>query len=105
VGSPQFKQALLERLHGKLGPGHAGQIRQEAGGVRAEAIIAKELRRLGWKEGELSQRAKSDPGKVGLAAQLREETTLTIGQIAQRLHLGTRNTLSTNLQERKGTNE
>ena len=32
-------------------------------------------------------------------------TTLTIGQIAQRLHLGTRNTLSTNLQERKGTNE
>jgi hypothetical protein len=44
-------------------------------------------------------------GKVGLAAKLREETTLTIGQIAQRLHLGTRNTLSTNLQERKGTNE
>jgi hypothetical protein len=73
--------------------------------VRAEAIIAKELRRLGWKEGELSKRAKSDPGKVGLAAKLRQETTLTIGQIAQRLHMGTRNTLSTNLQERKGTNE
>jgi len=36
---------------------------------------------------------------------LRQETTLTIGQIARRLHMGTRNTLSTNLQERKGTNE
>jgi hypothetical protein len=67
--------------------------------------IAKELRRLGWKEGGLSERAKSDPGKVGLAAKLRQETTLTMGQIAQRLHMGNRNTLSTNLQERKGTNE
>jgi len=60
---------------------------------------------LGWKEGELRRRAKSDPGKLGLAAQLRQETTLTMGQTAQRLHLGTRNTLSTNLQETKRTNE
>ena len=35
--------------------------------MRAETILAKELRRLGWKEGELSQRAKSDPGKDGQA--------------------------------------
>ncbi len=92
-------------MQGHLGPNHSGQRQQEAGAVRAEAIIAKALRRLGWKEGELRQRAKSDPGKVGLAAQLRQETTLTMGQIAQRLQMGTRNTLSTNLQERKGTNE
>jgi REP element-mobilizing transposase RayT len=105
IGTPAFKKGLLERLHGHLGPNHSGQMQQEASGVRAEAIIAKELRRLGWKEGELSKRAKSDPGKVGLAAKLRQETTLTIGQIARRLHMGTRNTLSTNLQERKGTNE
>ena len=105
IGTPEFKKGLLDRMHGHLGPNHSGQMRQEASGVRAEAVIAKELRRMGWKEGELSQRAKSDPGKVGLAAKLRQETTLTMGQIAQRLHLGTRNTLSTNLQERKGTNE
>ncbi len=105
IGTPEFKKGLLERLHGHLGPNHSGQMQQEASGVRAEAIIAKELRRLGWKGGDLSKRAKSDPGKVGLAAKLRQETTLTIGQIAQRLHMGTRNTLSTNLQERKGTNE
>jgi hypothetical protein len=105
IGTPEFKKGLLDRMHGHLGPNHSGQMRQEASGVRAEAVIAKELRRMGWKEGELSQRAKSGPGKVGLAAKLRQETTLTMGQIAQRLHLGTRNTLSTNLQERKGTNE
>jgi hypothetical protein len=80
-------------------------MRQEARGVRAEAIIAQELRRLGWPKGELSKRPKSDPGKVGMAARIRQETTLTIGQIAKRLQMGTRNTLSTNLQARKGMDE
>jgi REP element-mobilizing transposase RayT len=105
IGGPEFKQGLLERMQGHLGPNHSGRMRQEAGGRRAEGIIARELKRLGWKEGELSKRAKSDPGKVELAGKLRRETTLTLGQIAQRLHMGTRNTLRTNLQERKGANE
>ena len=43
--------------------------------------------------------------KVVMAARLRAETTMTIGQIAQRLKMGTRDTLSAKLQERKGTNE
>ncbi|MGA2541916.1 MAG: hypothetical protein ABSG78_10225 [Verrucomicrobiota bacterium] len=50
-------------------------------------------------------KTKADPDKEGLAARLRRETTMTIGQLAQRLHLGTRNTLSAELQERKGANE
>ncbi len=103
-GTADFKKGLLERLQGHLGPNHSGRLRQEAGQAGAEALISKALRRLGWKEEELGKRAKSDPGKVRLAAQLRQETTLTIGQIAQRLHMGTRNTLATNLQGRKGTN-
>jgi putative transposase len=104
-GTSEFKQGLLARMDGHLGPNHSGQMQREVSQTRAEAIIAKELRRLGWKANELSQRAKSDPRKVGLAAKLRDETTLTIGQIAQRLQMGTRNTLSTNLQARKDTNE
>jgi hypothetical protein len=40
-----------------------------------------------------------------MAARIRQETTLTIGQIAKRLQMGTRNTLSTNLQARKGMAE
>jgi len=105
LGTSEFKKGLLERMHGHLGPNHSGAMNQEAGRMQAEAIIAKELRRLGWKEGELNRRAKSDPAKVELAAKLSQETTLTIGWIAQRLNMGTRNTLSTNLQKRKGANE
>ncbi len=105
VGSPRFKQALLERLHGNLGPDHAGQIRQEANQARAEAIIAAELRKLGWEEAGLSQGAKVDAGKLALAARLRRETTLTIQQIADRLHMGTRKSVSPKLQAWRRSNE
>ena len=67
--------------------------------------LAQALRRLGRKEGELSRRAKSDSDKVGIAARLREETTLTIGRIARRLKMETRDTLRAKLQERKGAND
>jgi len=40
-----------------------------------------------------------------IAARLREETTLAIGQIARRLKMRTRDTLSAKLQERKGAND
>jgi hypothetical protein len=69
------------------------------------AAIAQELRQLGWNQGELSRRAKTDSEKAGLAARLREETAMTLGQIAHRLTMGTRDTLSAKLQQRKGLNE
>ena len=50
------------------------------------------------------QCAKTDADKVVMAARLREETTMTIGKIAQRLKMGARDTLSAKLQERKCTN-
>jgi hypothetical protein len=62
--------------------------RQSAEG-KAEGIIKEELMRLGWKEEELSRRAKSDPCKLALAGRVRKETTLTLKWIAVRLHLGT----------------
>jgi len=37
----------------------------------------------------LGERAKSDPGKLALAARLRRETTLTMSWIAARLQAGT----------------
>jgi hypothetical protein len=92
-------------MHGQLGPNHSASLRREAGAQRGEAIIAQELRRLGWNQGESSRRAKTDSEKVGLAAKLREETTMTLGQIAQRLTMGTRDTLSAKLQQRKCLNE
>jgi len=57
------------------------------------------------KEGQFSRRAKIDPGKAGLAARLRQETTMTMARIAQRLHRGTRHTLTAKLQERNRADE
>ena len=105
VGSPQFKHSLLERLHGNLGPDHAGDIRQQASQAQAESIIAAELRRFGWKKADLTQKAKLDPSKLALAARLRRETTLTIQQIADRLHMGSRKSLAPKLHTWKKANE
>jgi len=105
LGTPEFKKGLLERMHGQLGPNHSASLRREASGERGEGIIAQELRRLGWKEGDLSLRPKTDADKVDMVARLRAETTMTLGQIAQRLKMGTRDTVSAKLQKRKGTNE
>lgn len=97
LGSEPFKRGLLERLHGHLGPNHSGALRQQATQARAEAIIAEELKALGWKQGDLGRRAKSDRGKLALAARLRRETTLTIAQIADRLQMGSRKSVAPKL--------
>ena len=59
--------------------------------------MAEELGRLGWNEAQLRERRKSDPAKLALAARLRRETTLTVGWIASRLHLGTRKSAAVKL--------
>jgi REP element-mobilizing transposase RayT len=99
LGPPRFHQALLKRLQGQLGPSHSGTMRRQASRAAAEAIIAQELRRLRWREADLGRRAKTDAAKVALAARLRRETTMTIGEIARRLRMGTRNTLSAKLHQ------
>jgi len=105
LGSGEFKRELLERLHGRLGPNHSGEMREEADRVRAEAIIGAELKRLRWKEADLSRRAKSDPGKLALAARLRRETTRTIEQIASRLRMGSRKSVAPKLRAWRKDNE
>jgi len=62
---------------------------------------AEELRRQGWTAADLGERPKSDPVKLALAARLRRETTLTLtlGWIAARLRMGTRQSVTTRLQE------
>lgn len=42
-------------------------------------------------EGELKRRAKGDAGKVKIVRRLRGETVMTVAWIAERLHLGCRN--------------
>ena len=105
LGSELFKKALLERLHGQLGQHHSGAMRRESEWARAEAMIAQELKDLGWNEAELKRRPKSEAAKLALAARVRGETTLTVGDIARRLHMGTRQTLSSKLHHWRKTNE
>ena len=50
-----------------------------------------------WAESDLQGHPKSHPRKLALAARLRGETTLTIRQIAQRLHMGSSKSLNNQL--------
>jgi putative transposase len=89
VGSEPFKAQLLEKIDGKLGEHHSGQLHHETAQVKAERIIAEELQRVGWQERDLALRAKSDSTKLQIARRVRKETTLSIKEIATRIHLGT----------------
>lgn len=97
LGSEAFRKELLERMEGRLGESHAGELKRESAEVRAERILAEELGRLGWTDAHLRERRQSDPAKLALAARLRRETTLTVGWIAHRLHLGTRKSAAVKL--------
>jgi REP element-mobilizing transposase RayT len=89
LGGEEFKRQMLEKMEGKLGDHHAGELRRETAAAKAERIVAEELRRLSWDEAELAARCKSDPAKLAIAARLRRETTLAVKVIATRVHLGT----------------
>ena len=89
LGSPEFRKELLERLEGKLGEHHSGELRRETAEAKAERIIAEELRRLGWSQADLDRRRKNDPAKLALAARLRQETILSLKWVAARLQMGT----------------
>jgi hypothetical protein len=47
----------------------------------------------------MAARRKSDPGKLALAARLRQETTLTIKGLAARVHLGTSKSANARLHQ------
>jgi len=98
-GSEAFKRQLLEKLDGKLGEHHAGELRREHGENRAERIIAEELQRLGWAEADLQTERKNAPGKLDLATRLRRETTMTVTWIAARVNLGTSKSANGKLHE------
>jgi len=89
LGSEEFKQQKLEEIDGQVGQHHFGHLRLELALAKAERIISEELGRLGWPEAQLALRPKRDPSKLEIAVRLRRETTLSVKEIAARLHLGT----------------
>ena len=88
LGSEEFKQQKLEELDGQVGEHHFGQMKLEVAEAKAERLVREELGRLGWQEVDLLSHRKRDPRKIRIAVRLRQQTTLSVKQIAARLHLG-----------------
>jgi len=61
-------------------------------------LVREELARRRWLEKELGQKPKTDRQKARIARRLRQETTMTLTWIAQRLQMGSVNTLKNTLR-------
>jgi hypothetical protein len=89
LGSEQFRYEMLERMDGKLGENHSGELHRETTEQKANRILSEELSRRGWTESDLATRRRSDPDKLAIAVRLRNETTLPVKWIAARVQIGT----------------
>jgi hypothetical protein len=69
LGSPEFREKMVQRVGGKLGQSHSGALRMEGAEAGAGRIRAEELPRLGWSEADLAARRKSAPRKLALAVR------------------------------------
>jgi len=67
---------------------HYGPELREADAVHAEELVQAELRRRHWTEAQLEGRPKGDAVKVEIAWRLRQQSTMTLKWIAQRLRMG-----------------
>lgn len=90
LGDADFRKELLAQATGGMGAHHYGEERRETAELKAEAIVAADLERRVWQGKRLEELPKGDPRKIELAVRLRAETTMSVGWIAARLHLGTR---------------
>ena len=92
---------LMTKMGTELGRHHGGPEKRETDAQKAERIVGSELRKRHWTEQDLKERRKTDATKVKLALRLRRETVMTLDWIAQRLHMGCRDTLANCLKEAK----
>ena len=88
LGEDQFRRELLAQIGCQIGENHFGSERAESAEAKAARIVAEELGRAGWTEGELGLHPKGDPVKLAVARRLRRETTVTLKWISDRLAMG-----------------
>jgi putative transposase len=100
LGGEEFRQELLAAAADRVGGSHYGAERQETGAGKAQRLVREGLHALGWKEADLPGWPKGDKRKVALARRLRQETTMTLKWIAQRLHMGSWTYVSNLLREK-----
>ena len=82
------------RVDAQAGGWHYGEELRESDEMKAERIVVEELKSRRWDASELSKRRKGDEGKLAMARRLREETTMTMAWIAERLKMGTKTHLA-----------
>lgn len=86
-----------------VGREHCGEERAQTAECRAERLVLAELKRRRWAAEAIASRPKGDAAKVKLAVRLREETTMTVAWIAERLRMGSAGYLNNRLYRwRKG---
>jgi putative transposase len=88
LGDEAFRKELAASAFGRVGPSHHSARRQETEVEKAEAIVKKELKKIGWSERDLRNQPKGAKRKVAIARRLRKETTMTLKWIANRLGMG-----------------
>jgi len=98
LGEAAFRMELLAQLSEQRGAHHYGTELQEGEEEKAERLVRKELARRRWMEQDLREKPKTDWQKARIARRLREETTMTLVWIAQRLQMGSLNTLKNTLR-------
>ena len=71
LGDEGFRRELLQQMDGRMGEHHYGEERRESAEEKAQRLVTEGLGKAHWTEADLRRRRKSDPVKIGLAAQLR----------------------------------
>jgi putative transposase len=101
LGAEDFVDRLLERIRPALKRSHSAVTRKDSDEAVARAIIAQSLEAERMAMRDLPLLRKGDCVKVKIARRLRDETTLTLEQIAQRLNMGVASHVAHLLYHRK----
>jgi putative transposase len=88
IGAEDFSDWLADKLARRGRKGERARERSETDQARAEAIVAKALEAIRWREINLATTPKGHHAKVTIARQLRSETPMSRQWIAQRLTMG-----------------
>ena len=88
---------LREKMVERVGANHFGEVRRETREAKAERIVKDELKQIGWRAKDLERSKNGCEEKVRIANRVRNETTVSLAWISQRLHMGTANYLNNRL--------
>jgi REP element-mobilizing transposase RayT len=98
LGEEAFRKELLAQVSERRGAHHYGAELHEGEEAKAERLVQEELARPKWAEADLAGKPKTDRAKARIALRLRRETTMTLAWIAERLQMGSVNTLRNTLR-------